>query len=409
MRSAPRATCWCSGPAASSASTPSGSRLRLPGRSPPERELLPPPSSSPATCCREDRYVAWTGSHRERLRKRRVELLRAAGRWEQVLELDGADEEACRALMRAHLEAGNRQEAIRQFQRLREILRVDLGVGPEPATVAVFEEAVAMEGPQPPSPAERAQALIARGLVHWNRRDLDAAQKLAEEVRELAMECHLGRKLGEASCLLGMVAFARGRWPDRFRQEFAEALRLGLDQAPFVLEAHLCLAEASRAGADSQSITTLARELLPLALEAGSIPAEALMSLLIGESELFAGRLEESREWLSHAAELYGAPEGASGRAFALVRLAEVALAADRRADAAGHLEAARPLAEGSELASHTLVRVYAAMVEAADKPSLRQRILGEAEESLPPIEVRGPCSIGLRVAAATAYARSGG
>jgi len=356
----------------------------------------------------EDRYVAWTESHRERLRKRRVELLRAAGRWEQVLELDGADEEACRALMRAHLEAGNRQEAIRQFQRLRDILRVDLGVGPEPATVAVFEEAVAMEGPQPPSPAERAQALIARGLVHWNRRDLDAAQKLAEEVRELAMECHLGRELGEASCLLGMVAFARGRWPDRFRQEFAEALRLGLDQAPFVLEAHLCLAEASLAGADSQSITTLARELLPLALEAGSIPAEALMSLLIGESELFAGRLEESREWLSRAAELYGAPEGASGRAFALVRLAEVALAADRRADAAGHLEAARPLAEGSELASHLLVRVYAAMVEAADKPSLRQRILGEAEESLRPIEVCGPCSIGFRVAAATAYARSG-
>src|SRR6266851_9252637 len=78
----------------------------------------------------EDRYAQWTQSHRERLRARRLEVLRAAGRWGQVLDLDRSDEEACRALMQIHLEAGNRSAAIRQFQRLREILRVDLGIGP---------------------------------------------------------------------------------------------------------------------------------------------------------------------------------------------------------------------------------------------------------------------------------------
>jgi DNA-binding SARP family transcriptional activator len=47
--------------------------------------------------------------------------------------------------MRAQIAAGNRQAAIRQFQRLREILRSDLGIGPEPATVAIYEEALTID------------------------------------------------------------------------------------------------------------------------------------------------------------------------------------------------------------------------------------------------------------------------
>ena len=355
----------------------------------------------------EDRYAEWTEPHRERLRERRLQLLRATGRWDRVLELDRTDEEAYRALMRADLETGNRRAAIRQFQRLREILRVDLGVGPDPSTVALFEQAVAMEGPQLPTPAERAQALLARGLVCWNQRLLDDAQRLAEDARLMSTENHLGRELGEASALLGMVALARGQWPDRFRQEFASAIRLRSDQAPFVLEAHLCLAEASLAGADSESIARLARELLPSAVNAGSAAGEALMSLLIGESELFAGRLDASREWLWRAAGLYSEMGGDSGHAFALVRLAEVANALGQRDEAIRQLVEARRLAVSSELSSHLLVRIFAGLVQAAEAPDERRRLLAEAEGALRPKEVCGPCSIGFRVTAAIACARS--
>jgi DNA-binding SARP family transcriptional activator len=356
----------------------------------------------------EDRYAEWTEPHRERLRSRRLEVLRAAGSWDRVLELDRTDEEACRALMRTHLEAGNRAAAIRQFQRLREILRVDLGVGPEPSTVALFEQAVATGDRRAPSPAETAQALLARGLVHWNQRQLDAAEKLAEEARALSIDHRLGRELGEASALLGMVAMARGRWPDRFRAEFADALRLGRDHAPYLLEAHVCLAEASLHSADKESVAALAHELLPLAIEAESIPCEALMSLLIGESELFSGQLEGSREWLSRAVELYEAMGGASGRAFALVRLAEVALLLEQPGPAARHLAVARRLANHSELASHLVIRVLAASLQATDDPERRRLVLAEADEALRPKEACGPCSIGFRVAAAIACARSG-
>ena len=39
-----------------------------------------------------DRYADWTEPHRERLRRRRLEVLRAAARWEEVLQVDGTDE-----------------------------------------------------------------------------------------------------------------------------------------------------------------------------------------------------------------------------------------------------------------------------------------------------------------------------
>ena len=356
----------------------------------------------------EDRFAPWSDADRERLRNRRLELLRATGKWQQVLEVDPTDEVACRALMESHLQQGRRDAAIRQFQRLRDILRVDLGVAPEQSTVALFERAIAVEGAEPPNLAERAQALLARGLVHWNEGQLDAAEQVAEEAHALASGGQLARELGEACALLGMVALARGRWPQRFRQDFAEAVSLGVEQAPFVLDGHLCMAEASLSGADSESIARLARDLLPVALEGHSQPGEALISLLIGESLLFGGSLDEAREWLSRAEGLYVDLHWGSGHALSLLRLAEVDLAEGARGPATRHLSTARPLAERSELSSHLLVRVLAAMVQTADGPEPRRRVLAEAEEVLRQRAMCGPCSIDFRVAAAVACARSG-
>jgi len=88
----------------------------------------------------DDRYEAWTAAARERVRERRLQTLRAGGRWHDVLAEDPADEEAHRELMRAELEAGNRQGAARRFQILRDEL-ARLGLQPDPETVALYEEA----------------------------------------------------------------------------------------------------------------------------------------------------------------------------------------------------------------------------------------------------------------------------
>ena len=356
----------------------------------------------------EDRYAEWSEPHRERARERCLELLRKAGRWNELLAIDRSDEEAHRALMRGYLQAGNRQAAIRQFQRLREILRVDLGVGPAPETVSLFEEALAMHGPGQADPAEHAQALIARGLVRWSQRELDEAERWAEEARTIALGAHLGRELGEASALLGLVAWARGRWPERFRQEFMQTLPLGPEQAPFVLDAHLCLAEASIDGADSSAVAALARELLPEAEKAGSTAGTALMNLLIGECALAEGSFEESHASLSRAEMLYEGIGGVSGRAFATIRLAEAETRHGHGGVAIDLLLTARRLAQESELTSHLMVRVFAGVLRASNQPERQLAAIAEAERALPPKEICRPCSIGYRVAATMALAAAG-
>lgn len=357
----------------------------------------------------EDRYAEWTDPTRERIRLLQFDLLRACGAWERILEFDRANEEAHRTLIQGYLEEGNRTAAIRQFERLREVLRADLGVGPDKETVALFERAMAMEGHAPPTPAERVMALIARGLVHWNGQELDEAERVAEEARAIAIEEKLGRDLGEACALLSLVAWARGQWLDRFRAEFSEAVRQTPDLAQWTLDSQLCLAEFSLYGADwSRTVVPLARELLRVADAAGSVPGQALVSLILGEAELFSGRLESAKENLTRALDLHTAVGAVPGQVLALQRLAETAVASGRRGEAKRLLAQASRLAEGSEMASHLVVRTFAAMVTAAGTEQARLRILEEAEATLARLEVCRPCSIGFRITAATTCAGAG-
>ena len=140
-------------------------------------------------------------------------------------------------------DAGERREAIRRFERLREVLRDQFGVGPDPATVALYEQVLALEGAEPPSDAERAHALLAWALVHMNRGEIAEAERAAAEARAIALDAGLGRELGEAAVILAKVAMAQGRWREQFAEELAESMRMRANMEPIVYDAHLCLAE----------------------------------------------------------------------------------------------------------------------------------------------------------------------
>jgi pimeloyl-ACP methyl ester carboxylesterase/DNA-binding SARP family transcriptional activator len=85
----------------------------------------------------DDRYEDWTQAPREHLRERSLEHLRRLGRWEDILAIDPADEQAHRELMRAHAEASDRGAAARQFRRLEAEL-AELGLRPSPETVRLY-------------------------------------------------------------------------------------------------------------------------------------------------------------------------------------------------------------------------------------------------------------------------------
>ena len=310
------------------------------------------PAVPPRTCIRgdllpDDRYESWLAEPRAPAAPALPGCASRRQRCGQRLaEEDPTDEQAARALMRAHLDAGERREAIRRFERLREALRDQLGVGPDRATVALYEEVLAVEGAPKPSEAERAHALLAWALVHMNRGEIAEAERAAEEARAIALDAGLGRELGEAAVILAKVAMAQGRWREQFAEELAESMRMRANMEPIVYDAHLCLAEYYLAGPEGYDIAAdFARQMMRIAEEAGSATGAALALLMLGEAELLAGHLGEAEDHLKEAAEANDRQGCISGAALARQRLAEAAVSRGRRYDANRLLDRARALA----------------------------------------------------------------
>jgi DNA-binding SARP family transcriptional activator/tetratricopeptide (TPR) repeat protein len=91
----------------------------------------------------DDVYEPWTEVAREHVRATRLEVLRGAQRWEQVLAVDPADEEAHLALLRQAVDAGDRAWALRVYARMERSLDDELGIGPGPEATALRERVLA--------------------------------------------------------------------------------------------------------------------------------------------------------------------------------------------------------------------------------------------------------------------------
>jgi DNA-binding SARP family transcriptional activator len=351
----------------------------------------------------------WCEDRRRALRETYLRVLRGAGMWSRVLELDPTDEQAHRELMRGYLDAGNRQAAIKQFERLREVLREELGVGPDPLSVALYERVLAREGQEAPSAAERARALLAWGLIHWKRNDLEEAERTALEARALAVDAGLGAQVGEASMLLASIGHARGQWRNFLRDELVETVRRTPDIAPFVFDSNLCFMEFCLYLPDGTAeMAQFALELRDAAAASGSMRAAALASLILGETELLAGRLGEAGETLRGAVDLHRETKTDSGESLSLERLAEALLATGQRWKARRFLQSALRLAEGDPLGAHLLVKIHGAMVEAASDPTEAAAIVTQGEQVLAKGDVCEQCSMSFRIAASTALSRAG-
>ena len=110
----------------------------------------------------DERDDAWTDEPRERVHRRRLALLRAAGRWEEVLELEPADEAAHVALLRAAVEAGDRGTAVRRFERMARVLADELGVDPGPEALALRARALSVRPPPAAPPHGSGPPLLER-------------------------------------------------------------------------------------------------------------------------------------------------------------------------------------------------------------------------------------------------------
>jgi predicted ATPase/DNA-binding SARP family transcriptional activator len=101
----------------------------------------------------DDLYEPWTEEPRDRLRLRHLELLRAAGRYEELVAADPLDEEAQLALVRDHLREGRRQAALRSLDRMADLFRRELGVEPSPVALELRATAESQPVSLPVKPA----------------------------------------------------------------------------------------------------------------------------------------------------------------------------------------------------------------------------------------------------------------
>ncbi len=355
-----------------------------------------------------DRYEAWAADPRDRLRERHVAVLKGARRWERVLDLDDSDEESHRALMRSYYETGRRREAIRQFERLRAALR-ELGVGPDPETIELYERILGMEGHEPITPAEHAAVLLATGLVHLNRGEFVEAERLARQTKAMAIDARLGHELGDAATLLALVSYQTGRWEETFREEFTASLTEQADVGLAMWDANSCFAEYYVSSTeDPARWAGFARDLLDLAAKAGSVPGRSAAQLMLGEALLSSGDLEAALQELQEALDLGTRAGALCLRCLALEHLAELALALGETDHARDLLEQARPAAEDSALRSHLLVRLLGVGLQVPAEPPVALVAIANAEHQLAQTSpVCDPCSINYHLQAGAVCARA--
>ncbi|SHG24008.1 DNA-binding transcriptional activator of the SARP family [Kaistia soli DSM 19436] len=356
----------------------------------------------------DDRFLEWLDAPRERLQQLNRSVLRTGRLWHRLIALDPTDEEAQRALMQAALDAGNRGEAIRQFDQLRERLHAELGVGPSKASIELYERALALSGVEPALPAERIRASIAWALVHLQSGEFDKAAELARETRAQAFDSGLAREVGEAGAVLGLTAHMQGRWPQLFRSEFTEWVRSRDDFVPSVFDGHLCLAEFCLCDAKGHAaIAASARELMCVAEEADSIAGRALAGLILGEIARCAGDLDAAEKHLTEAERLHVGANALSGRVLVLERLAEIALARGQKWQAGRLIQRALGDAAQSWLSNHLLLRLQALAVRAATTPEKVEEAILTGDRLLTPGACQ-PCSMALRIASTVALTQAG-
>ncbi|MFP5322508.1 MAG: ATP-binding protein [Acidimicrobiia bacterium] len=107
------------------------------------------------------RYEEWAEPRRRHVRGLQLDLLRRAGRWADVVELDPTDEVAHQRLMEAALDRGARSEALRWFAHLRHALATELGVAPDAASQALHDRCLAAVAPAPSPVVGRSAELAA--------------------------------------------------------------------------------------------------------------------------------------------------------------------------------------------------------------------------------------------------------
>jgi DNA-binding SARP family transcriptional activator len=129
----------------------------------------------------DDLNAQWSEEPRRRLRARFEQLLRAARRWQDLLDVDPADEQAHVELLREAVLAGDRAGALRRYDEMTRVFATELGVAPGPEATALREQILSPQAPLKPLGGSNA-----RGEPAWVATRPMPAETLLERDDELS-------------------------------------------------------------------------------------------------------------------------------------------------------------------------------------------------------------------------------
>lgn len=212
----------------------------------------------------DDRYEDWTTTRREQLHALFISLLFelarlheaaredavATGALRRIIEIDPAHEDAAFALMNLYARMGQRTQALREYQRLRNALQRELDAEPSADTQRIYANILSGRGDAGPPPAEPAPlATTVRHNLPAPRTDLiGRSHNIAEVCSAISAarivtitgmggvgKTRLALAVGQE--LLAKDAFADGVWlvelgaltePDAIPAAIADALTISL-------------------------------------------------------------------------------------------------------------------------------------------------------------------------------------
>lgn len=259
--------------------------------------------------------------------------------------------------------------------------------------------------------SQLAKALAYCGAGLMGHADPDVGARLAADGRQLALRAGDPSAIVVASWAQAGAAHARGELRTSLRADLHDTQTLPR-LAVSVFDGQLCITQRLLYG--SRPYDDVIRWADRFAAEAerlGAARGRAFATTLRGEAELLSGRLDDADRDLRRGRQLHRDMGAATGEAFSLQRLAELAAARGDRPGAHRLLDESLAVARESDVGFHLLDRIYGARITLATAvdPVAAVAMVDEAEELVHgPLETCPGCRITLAVPAAIALAKAG-
>jgi predicted ATPase/DNA-binding SARP family transcriptional activator len=237
----------------------------------------------------EDRYEDWVAPRRQSLREAHIGLLMelaelyaeqgetaaAAEALQRAVVEDPLHEAAHRRLMRLFADDGRRQQALAQYQQLRDALRHELEADPDPQTSALYREILAAQHDAEPEPEPRPRPGSAVGVLPRQLTSFVGRERELSELETL---------LGAQTRLLTLTG-PGGCGKTRLALELAARREEGFDQGARLVELAPVEDPALVVGATATALgTQLRSERDPVEILAGQI-GDAGMLLVLDNCE----------------------------------------------------------------------------------------------------------------------------